>query len=261
MICVIFTTMTNPKLTTTTRKVFGRKVKSLRQQGLLPATVYGKDLKSASLSVEEKVFNQVYAQVGETGLIDLSVEGEKKVRPVLVHNLQVDPVTSQPLHVEFHQVDLTKKVMVNIPVEITGEAPAVSKGGVLVTLLNEIEIEALPSDLPEKFEVDVSKLEEIGQSILVKDLKYDDKKIKLLIEDLESPIVQIEEPAKEEEPEAPAAAEGEAEAAEGAKEEGKEAAKPEEKPAEGDKGKADKVKPESKETTKEKDTGEKQKKE
>jgi len=102
--------MANPKLTTELRKIFGRKVKNLRQQGLLPATVYGKELKSRSLIIEQKKFNPVYDQVGETGLIDLAVKGEKKIRTVLVHNLQSHPITNQPLHVEFHQVDLTKKV-------------------------------------------------------------------------------------------------------------------------------------------------------
>ncbi|MBU0618790.1 50S ribosomal protein L25 [Patescibacteria group bacterium] len=220
--------MVNPQLNTESRKIFGRKVKTLRQQDLLPATVYGKELKSESLAMEQKSFNSIYEQVGETGLIDLNIKGEKKTRPVLVHNLQRHPVTNKPLHVEFHQVDLTKKVTVNIPVEITGEAPAVGKGGVLVTLLNEVEVEALPSDLPEKFEVDISGLKELGQSILVKDLKYDAKKIKILIEDLESPVVQVEEPAKEEEKEAPVAVEGE-EAAEAETKEGKEEKKAEEK--------------------------------
>jgi len=196
------------------RKVLGRKVKALRQQAQLPATVYGKGVKSESLALDLKEFVKVYKQAGETGIIDLTLEGAKASKPVLVHNLQLHPVSNELLHVELHQVDLTKKVKVNIPVEIIGEAPAVEQGGVLFTLLDEIEVEALPTDLPEKFEVDISVLTEIGQSILIKDLQYDKAKVTLHIEDLEAPVVKVEEPKEEEEELAPAT-EAEAPAAEG----------------------------------------------
>jgi large subunit ribosomal protein L25 len=132
------------------------------------------------------------------------------------------------LHVDFHQVDLTQKVTVTVPVEFVGEAPAVTTGGVLVKLFNELEVEALPADLPDKLTVDVSGLDTVGKGITLKDLKIDSQKVKLLVENLDELIVKVDEPTKEEEV-APAPAAAEAPAAEGA---AAAEAKPEEKPAE-----------------------------
>lgn len=161
--------MKKHSLTATVRTQVGRKVKVLRKEGKLPATVYGKDIKSASITVTGDAFTKVYAQAGETGLIELHVD--KDTRHVLVHNVQVDPVTNAKLHVEFHQVDLKEKVHAKIPVEIVGEAPAVAqKLGVLLTVLNDIEVEALPTELPEKIEVDVTKLAEVDQEVKVSDI-------------------------------------------------------------------------------------------
>jgi len=156
-------------LTAQKRTVVGRKVKALRKTGELPATVYGKKVKSISLSVSRDAFLSVYKEAGETGLIELSV-GDG-TRPVLVNTLQVDPVTSAPLHVEFHQVDLKEKVHAKVPVELTGESPAVAqKLGVLLTVLDEIEVEALPAELPEKIHVDVAALAEVNQELTVEKL-------------------------------------------------------------------------------------------
>jgi large subunit ribosomal protein L25 len=154
------------QLTAEKRTVVGRKVKTLRKEGKLPATVYGKKVKSASLSISRDAFISVYKEAGETGLIELSEEGE--IRPVLVNTVQVDPVSSAILHVEFHQVDLKEKVHAKVPVELVGESPAVAqKLGVLLTVIDEIEVEALPAELPEKIAVDVSSLAEVDQELTV----------------------------------------------------------------------------------------------
>jgi large subunit ribosomal protein L25 len=151
------------------RTVVGRKVKVLRKQGNLPATVYGKKVASVSLSISRDAFVSVYKETGETGLIELSIDGD--VRPVLVHTVQVDPVTSELLHIEFHQVDLKEKVHAKVPVELVGESPAVvQKLGVLLTVLDEIEVEALPTDLPEKITIDVAGLTEVDQEFTVEKL-------------------------------------------------------------------------------------------
>lgn len=182
------------------RKIFGRKTKALRSQGTLPANIYGKNIKSLAIQVSEKDFTKILKETGETSIINLSVEKESKKRPVLVTNLQKDPVTDFPIHVDFHQVDLKQKVTVQIPVEIKGVSPAVKeKGGVLITLLDEIKVEALPNDLPNNFTVDISTLNDFGHSITVKDLKVEKKKITLLVEEAEA-IVVVQEPKKEEEP-------------------------------------------------------------
>ncbi len=157
------------KLQATKRELFGRKVKKIRREGLLPATVYGKKIKSASLAVDQSAFAKVYADAGETGLVELNLGSE--IRPVLIHNVQIDPVDSAPLHVEFFQVDLKEKVRTKVPLVFVGESPAVAqKQGVLLTVLDEVEVEALPTQLPEKIEVDVSGLTQVNQEFKVNQL-------------------------------------------------------------------------------------------
>lgn len=186
------------KLKVQKRKITGRKIRKLRQQGILPGNIYGKDVKSLAVQLPMKDFKTAFDQTGETGIIEVSVDKETKARPVLIHNIHLHPVTDEFLHADFHQVDLTKKVTVDIPIELKGEAPAVSKGGVLLQLMDEVEVEALPTDLPDKFEINVSKLEEIGQGISLKDLKVSSK-AKLMTDNLDQLVVKIEEPTKEEE--------------------------------------------------------------
>ncbi len=152
------------------RKLVGRKVKQLRKQGMLPATVYGKNVKSTSITVKTKDFEKIYKAAGETGLIDLTLD--KGVLPVLIHHIQVDPVTSELLHVEFHQVDLKEKVTANVPLVMKGESPAVAqKLGVVLFVLDEVEIEALPTELPEHIFVDISGLKEVNAELKISDLK------------------------------------------------------------------------------------------
>ncbi|MGB9706456.1 MAG: 50S ribosomal protein L25 [Microgenomates group bacterium] len=179
------------------RQVFGRKVKKLRSKGILPANIYGNKVKSLAVQVPLKNFLPVYQKVGETGIVELKVDGENKIRPTLIHNVQFDPVSDQPLHVDFHQVSLEEKITANIPVEIVGRSPAVEqKIGVLIQPLTEVEVEALPTDLPGQFTVDISGLKEVDQAITVGDLKPP-AGVKILT----SPgqiLVKIEPPAKEE---------------------------------------------------------------
>lgn len=180
------------------RKLIGRKVKTLRAGGLLPANIYGKKIKSTAVSVDTKEFIEAFKKAGETGLINLEVEGEKANRAVLVANLQIDPVSDKPIHVDFHQVDLKEKVTAAVSIEVVGESPAEKTGvGTVVTYLDEVEVEALPADLPEKFIVDISGLTEVDQAIYIKDLQADRAKIELRA-DPETIIAKVEPPQKEE---------------------------------------------------------------
>lgn len=188
------------------RKVSGRKVKNLRKGGFLPANIFGKKVKSLSIQVNEKEFESVYKEVGETGLVTLDVGTEE--RPVLVHNVQTHPVTDELIHIDFLQVDLKVKVTAKVPVEVIGEAPAEKQGiGTVVQYLNEVEVEALPADLPEKFEVDTSELSEVDRAIYVKDLKVDKSKIEIK-SDGEEIVIKVEPPQKEEVVETSVVAEG-----------------------------------------------------
>lgn len=156
------------------RQVTGKKVKKLRTQGLLPVNLFGKNLKSQSLELPLKDFLIVYRKSGETGLVELAVG--PKIHHVLIGNVHIDPVTRLPLHAAFHVVSLTEKIKARVAIELVGESPAVKDGlGLLLQTLNEIEVEALPTDLPEKIEVDVTGLAAVGQQIMVSDLKLSSK--------------------------------------------------------------------------------------
>jgi large subunit ribosomal protein L25 len=186
-----------------TRKIEGRKVKKLRETGILPGNVYGKKIKSEAIQVDLKEFESIYKEAGETGIIELK-EGDKN-RAVLVHNLQRNPVSDKPIHVDFLQVDLKEKVEADIPVEMTGESPAEKQSiGTVVQYLNEIKVEALPMDLPEKFIIDTAVLAEVDQAIYVKDLKVDATKVDIKT-GADEIVVKVEPPQKEEVVETPVA--------------------------------------------------------
>lgn len=198
------------------RDLVGRKVKKIRLLGKIPATIYGKDVPSVSITIDKDQFKKIYAAAGGSGVVELSVDAENQStgrhgRPVLIHHIQVHPVTDELLHVEFYQVNLKEKVHTKVPIELTGEASAVTdKKGVVIQQLNEIEVEALPTDLPEKIEVDVASLSEVGQEIRVKDLKKTDG-VEVLT-DPESMIVNVGELISKEAEAAAVAEETEAEA-------------------------------------------------
>lgn len=212
----------HPQLPVEKRRLRGHQVKKLRRQGILPANIYGHNIKSLMVQVDLAEAAKFLDQYGETNVVDILVAGEKKPRPALMKNPQYDPVSDQLLHLDFYQVDLSEKVKAEIPVVVRGEAPAVERGeGVLVQVINELEVEALPTDLPEEIGVDVSKLDQVGQQITVKDLDIDRQKVVPQAGE-DQVVVKIEAVTKEEEKPA--------EAAEG--EEGKAAAGEGEKPAE-----------------------------
>jgi large subunit ribosomal protein L25 len=182
------------------RVIKGRKVKKLRKEGIVPANIFGKKVKSKAISIKLDDFKKVYREVGETGLINLEIKdkGQKEDRAVLISNVQMDPVSDIPVHVDFHQVDLKEKVTADVPVELTGVSPAEKQSiGTVVLYIDEIEVEALPGDLPEKFVIDISKLEAVDQAIYVKDLDIDKSKVEIKM-DLEEIITKVEPPQKEE---------------------------------------------------------------
>lgn len=152
------------------REIFGKKLKALRRQGILPGNIYGKDLDSTAVQLPTKDFQAMYDQVGASGVVYLSLDG--KEHPVLIHALAYDFVRNQPLHADFFQVNLKEKVKTMVPLHVVGEAKAVTeKLGMLMQSVNEIEVEALPTDLPEFVEVDVTELAEVGQNVKVADVK------------------------------------------------------------------------------------------
>jgi len=214
------------KLAVEERKVLGKKVKSLRKDGLLPANVFGKDIKSKSIQIAEKDFRITFKQAGETGIVEVGLKGE--AYPSLIHNVQKDPLTGKIIHVDFHKINLKEKITARVPLKLVGESPAEkSASGLILQTVNELEVECLPADIPHEVEVDISGLNEVGQTLHVKDLKIDREKVEVK-NDPEEVVVSVQTAEMKEElvEEAPAPEEIEAiaekgEEAEGEGEEGK----------------------------------------
>jgi large subunit ribosomal protein L25 len=190
--------MEKHELKATLRLQTGRKVKNLRRQGIIPANVFGKNIKSLNIQVDAKEFQKLFALIGESTLSYLNIQSEKSARPVFVGDVIKHPVSGNLLHVAFHQVDLKEKVTAHVPIKLVGESVAEKeKIGILVQQVDELEIEALPTDMPESIQVDVAGLSEVGAHILVKDLKLDTSKLHIKIEP-DTIVIQIEALAKEE---------------------------------------------------------------
>jgi len=222
--------MKHPILNATSRTTLGKKVKKLRREGQLPANVYGKGLSSTSIQISSDDFKTVYAEVAETGLIDLMI-GEKK-HPVLVKNLQMNFRSRTPLHVDFYQVNLKEKVKAMVPLVLSGEAKAVTENiGTLLQTLNEVEVEALPEALPENIEVNIENLSQVDDQIMISELKTPDGVT--ILTDESQVVAKISEITVEEEPEpvVEEGAEGETSEGEPTENEGSKEEKPSEEPA------------------------------
>jgi len=178
----------------------------LRSQGLVPAVLYGGKMGNLPLTVNTHDLLQIVAKgAWETTLIDLMVpqKGRKKAVPVLIKELQIDPVKRTLLHADFLEITMGHAIEVHIPLEIVGESPGVKAGGVMEFLLRELTVECLPSKMVDHFSVDVSALE-VGDSLAVGDLSIGgDFKIlndeDTMVLTVVAPTVQEEEEAEEEE--------------------------------------------------------------
>lgn len=179
------------------REVFGKKNKVLREKGFVPAVIYGKNTAPISLEVNLKEFEEIYKKTGETDIFNLEIEGENKLRPVLIQDIQRHFLTNKPIHIDFYEVEMDKPITTSVPITVVGDSPAIKAGGVLVQSMDEIEIEALPKDIPHEIIVDISSLTTIGETLYVKDLKLKPE-IKVLV-DLNTPVLTISAPITEEE--------------------------------------------------------------
>ena len=178
----------------------------------IAAVVYGSSIESKSVKLDKVEFEKVYEEVGESSLIDLVINGDESVK-VLVKEVQKHPVKNLIYNVDLHQVDMSQKITTEIPLEFVGESKAKKEEGALIMKnLDAIEVECLPADLVNQIEVDLSSLNEFGDSIHVKDLKIPSGMEVLAEED--EVVVSAIEPREEEEPQEDESEEGE-ETAEG----------------------------------------------
>jgi len=180
------------------REVTGKKVKALRREGILPAVIYGQGMEPLPLSLDAREASKILEEASSSTILNLKVG--KDAHSVLVRETQRDVIMRHITHVDFLKVAMDELITAVVRVDLIGDAPAVSNlGGLLVSGLNEIEIESLPGDLPEKIEVDISVLEEIEDSINVRDLILGDKVT--LLSDPDELIARVIYAEVEEEPE------------------------------------------------------------
>lgn len=184
------------ELSANARTVLGSKVKTLRRSGYIPAVLYGKDQEAVSLQVLAKEFSKVLKEAGGSTLVYVNV-GDKTY-PTIIHDVARDTLTDGILHADFYKVRLDEKIKTKVPVVFTGEAPAVKDlGGIFVRNINELEVEALPQDLPHEITIDISSLASFGDQILVKDINLG-ANVKIEAE-AETIVATVQEPISEEE--------------------------------------------------------------
>lgn len=201
------------------RQALGKLAKRLRRENVLPANIYGRGVESVAVQLPYNEARDLMNAHGLNVLVNLKVEGESATRPVVIRQVDQEPVSRKLRHIDFYQVDLLRPIHGQVPLLLTGESPAVHQwNGILVHELAQVDVEALPADLPEHLEASVAGLTELGSHLLLKDVPLPPGVT--LVTDPESIVAAIQRPrlAVEEEP----AAEGEAPAAEGEAEQSEE---------------------------------------
>jgi large subunit ribosomal protein L25 len=147
-------------------------IRKIREEGNIPAVLYGKNIKSKAIVVNAADFVKIIRESGRNGLIKIKVNGEE--HSVMLHDIQKDPLRNEIIHADFHVVDMKTEVEVNVNVHLVGEASGVKDGGVLQQSLHQLSIRALPTNIPPSIEVDISHLQ-VGQTITVGDIQANGK--------------------------------------------------------------------------------------
>ena len=154
------------------REVMGKATKRLRKVGIIPANIFGHKEEPQAVQVDAVAFERLRRSHGATGVIALRMSGYDGTQTALIRHVQRDPRSGKVLHVDFFRVSMTESLRVKVALHFVGEAPAVkNEGGVLLHLLDTLEVECLGSEIPEYIEVDVSSLEEIDDILHAEDVK------------------------------------------------------------------------------------------
>jgi len=179
------------------REIKGKKVESLRKEGLIPAVLYGwNEKESQMISVDKKIFQKIWKDAGESTLIDLDIDGDKK--GVLIYDVAINPLTDEPIHVDFYAAQMDKLIEAEVSIVFEGESPAVKNlGGALVKVMHEILVEALPRNLPHEVKVDLATLINFNDKILVSDIQLPEGVT--INANKDDAVALVEEPRSEEE--------------------------------------------------------------
>jgi large subunit ribosomal protein L25 len=164
-----------------TREKFGKATNALRRDGFIPAELYGHGIKNEHLSISEKDFTKAFKEAGTNTIVYLCAGKEKK--PAIIHDIMHDYRTGKVINVDFYAVRMDEMITAKIPLEFVNESPAVKeKAAIINKSMTEIEVEALPQDLPHAFKIDLSLLDDLNKSIYVRDIAVP-KGVKILVEE------------------------------------------------------------------------------
>ncbi|MDP3974782.1 MAG: 50S ribosomal protein L25 [Candidatus Jorgensenbacteria bacterium] len=183
------------------RTVFGKKIRTLRREGSIPAEIYGHGIPNQHVAVSTKEFVALYRTAGSHTVITL-VGSEGKI-PAIIAEVAQNPLSDEILAVDFHAIRKDEKIRAKVPLTLVGTAPAAKAGFIIVEVVHELEIEALPENLLHKIEVPIEKLEKPGDSVAVKDLSLPST-VKLHVPP-DAVLVTVREHVKEAAPPPPAA--------------------------------------------------------
>lgn len=179
------------------RTALGRRAKTLRKENLIPAVMYGHGVESRTISVPFQTFRKVLAQAGTSSLVDVVIDGSAPVKAI-IKDIQMNPLTMSPIHIDFHQVNMNEKMTANVPLSFEGDSLAVKAlGGTLVKSLDHVEVECLPADLPHEIVVSISQLNTFDDKITVGGLVLP-KGVEVLNE-VEAMVAFVEAPLTEDE--------------------------------------------------------------
>lgn len=184
-------------ITAETRKLLGRQAKQVNNTGNIPAIVYGRGIEPRAIQVARSDFRKLLKEAGSSSLVDLLLGSDAPVK-VLIQEVQADPVTLEPRHIDFRQIRMDEEIEVDVPLRFIGESRAIKEeGGTLMTQLDTVHVECLPGSLPKEFVIDLSVLNTLDDQISVKSIQVPEG-VKIL-DDQNAIIVNISRPMTEEE--------------------------------------------------------------
>lgn len=186
--------MADNELQVAPRVITGKKVATLRRAGQTPANVFGHRIDSTSVQADTVELTHLLRAMGRNAIITLKIEGESAVRAVMVRDIARNPLNGKMLHVDFYQVNMSEKMRADVPVVLTGTSDAViTYGGVLMQMVDVIHVEALPSDIPSEYTVDVAQLTQLDQAVHVRDLHIEGGTVTIL-SDLDVVVARVASP-------------------------------------------------------------------
>ena len=187
-----------PALAATRRTVTGKAVGRLRREGQLPAVVYGHGVESQSIQLDAREFDTLRRHVGRNAIVDLKLEGGR-ARPVMVHAVQVHPVSRKTIHADLFVIRMSEEMTVDVAIAFTGESVMVDKmGGTLLHLRESVSVRALPDAIPSELALDITPLDSFDAVLHVSDLVVPEGAT--VLTDSHEPLARVQPPRVEEEP-------------------------------------------------------------